>query len=93
MSRPQATVRRVGRRPTAIPNSELNINDFQVFGLPTENGSGDPQKAFRSVGELDVDVAAIAVRGVDELGVIGDHRLCDGARRVHEMDVRSHDPM
>ena len=34
MSRPQATVRRVGRRPTANPKSEIR-NEWLVVGLPS----------------------------------------------------------
>jgi hypothetical protein len=40
-----------------------------------------------------MDVSPIPVRGVDEFGVIADHRVRDRARRVHETDVRPRDPV
>ena len=43
MSRPQATVRRVGRRPTAIPNSEFCLTSLlpQTNEFSTANGGGE----------------------------------------------------
>ena len=39
----------------------LSVDDFQVFRLAAEDRVGDAQKAVRSVGELDVDIALLAV--------------------------------